>query len=97
MPRKQQKPDHNSPTKTLEKRTKENMPSICPVCDTVIAEDTDDIAGDDAVYCEGTCAIWLHRKCASMAKIVYDKLRGSEDPYFVLIVSLANNQKKSQN
>ena len=86
MPRrKRSQPDHNSPTKDAsEKRAKENQPATpttCPVCDTGITEDTDDVAGDDAVYCEGTCATWLHRRCVSMSKSMYDKLGESEIPY----------------
>ena len=48
----------------------------------VIAEDVDDITSDDVVYCEGTCATWLHRKCISLSETMYDKLSESEDPYF---------------
>ena len=47
-----QQPDHTTPTKedASEKCTKENQLETCPVCDTAIAEDADDIAGEDAVY-----------------------------------------------
>ena len=79
MSKKCQKPAHNTPTKASEKRTKENQLSMCPMCDAVIA----DVAGDDAVYCEGICTTWFHRKCVSMSKAVYDKLGEPDykDPY----------------
>ena len=60
MPKKRQVPDHNTPTKDAEKRTKENEPLICPVCDAVIVEDTDNETDDDAVFCEGICQAWIH-------------------------------------
>ena len=49
LPKKRQKPDHTTPTKHTDNRTKENLASVCPVCDAVIIEDGDDVSGDDAV------------------------------------------------
>ena len=37
-----------------------------PVCDVVINEDGDDVTRDDAVFCEGICDTWMHRKCVGM-------------------------------
>ena len=79
--KKRQNPDHNTPTKTKGKRMKQ---AICPVCDVAIVEGSDDDAddtGDDAVFCEGTCQAWIHRKCVSMSKTIYTKLGNSDDPY----------------
>ena len=78
MPKKRQKPDHNTPTKDAEKRTKENEPLICPVCDVVITENTDNGTDNDALFCEGT---WIYRKCVGMSRVVYQKLGNSDDPY----------------
>ena len=94
MPKKRQKPDHTTPTKDTDKRTKENPPSICPVCNAVIIEDGNDVIGDDAVYCEGTCDAWMHRKCVGMSKTVFDNLSGSNDPYLcpTCIISKQSNE-----
>ena len=78
MPKKRSNPDHDSPAKSTEKRSKENEDSICPVCDKIIVEGA---KGDDAIYCEGVCAAWLHRKCASLSKCAYVKLSNCDDPY----------------
>ena len=56
-------------------------PLVCPVCDAVIVEDTDNETDDDAVFCEGICQAWIHRKCVSMSKVVYEKVGKSDDPY----------------
>ena len=41
-------------------------------CDAVIVEDTDNGTNGDAVFCDGTCQAWIHRKCMSMNKVVYE-------------------------
>ena len=72
---------HDIPPKGNEKRTKEKEETLCSICDSTITEGTDDVTGEDAVFCEGDCKSWMHRKCVSMSKIVYDKLSNCEDPY----------------
>ena len=79
MPKRQEKPNHTTPPKDADKRAKENPPSVCLVCDVVINEDGDDVTGDDAVFCEGICDTWMHRKCVGMS--VFDNLGGSNNPY----------------
>ena len=74
-------PVDDSPPKASEKRKKENQPTTCLICDETIKEATDDVDGDDAVYCEGDCRAWLHRKCVYMSKQFYDKISVSDDPY----------------
>ena len=39
-------------------------------CDTVIVEDSDKNGTDDAMFCEGTCQEWVHRKYMSMSEVV---------------------------
>ena len=45
MPGKQPNPVHNTPPKDPEKRTKENEPTVCPVCCLKITESNDDVRG----------------------------------------------------
>ena len=62
-------PEHNIPLIADEKRTKEKNAGG----DSLI-EKNDDTASDDAVYCEGECKAWLHRKyVCSYVKLFYDK------------------------
>ena len=85
MPRtkKRPKPDHNTPPKATDKRTKENEEAICLICQPIIieGEGDDNADSDDTIFCEGGCKGWLHRKCIGMSKLAYDKLTNSEDPY----------------
>ena len=65
--------DHNTPPKDSVKRNKQNkkvdlllfdLPKVdCLVCGSRITEANkeEDIAGDDAVFCEGKCDAWIHR------------------------------------
>ena len=34
--------------------------TVCLICDITIIKSSDDVLGDDAVYCEGDCKGWLH-------------------------------------
>ena len=78
---KRSNPVHDTPPKGNEKRTKEKEDTLCSVCNTIIIEEADNVPGDDTVYCEGDCKSWMHRKCVSMSKIIYDKLSNCEEPY----------------
>ena len=37
--------------------------------------------GDDAMYCEGKCDTWIHRKCAGLSKQQYEALTEEDAPY----------------
>lgn len=78
---KRSNPVHDTPPKTSEKRTKENDPTICQVCCATITESSEGVVGEDAVFCEGDCKAWIHRKCLGMSILVYDKLSKCKDPY----------------
>ena len=56
----------------------------CLVCCNVIVEYDEEkgIEGDDAVFCEGSCSAWIHRKCACLSKKSYEALTEQELPYF---------------
>jgi len=47
---------------------------VCPVCLENIAESTKTKQGQDAIFCEGSCDTWLHRKHAGLSKSVFTKL-----------------------
>ena len=58
------------------------MSSVCPICDVVIKETVGRRQSDDAVECSGTCATWVHRKCAGLSKVVYNEISKSEKPFY---------------
>lgn len=60
------------------KKTKEDD-EVCLICDVTI-QDSDD-EPNEALYCEGDCQGWLHRKCVGMTKKLYLTLGQSEEPY----------------
>ena len=86
-------PDHTIPPKVTDgKKTKQET---CLVCEVVI-QGGDDISdkGEDAVFREGICQAWIHRRCLGFSKKLYDNLGNSNDPFCVLIVRYTNNSKK---
>ena len=79
---KRSNPVDDSPPRVSEKLKKKNQPVACLICDVTIKESTEDIDGDDAIYYDGDCKGWLHRKCVFMSKQLYDKLSNSHDMYY---------------
>ena len=75
-------PVHDTPPKVDEKCTKEKQQLIFLICEVEIIESSDDVLGDDAVYCEGDCKGWLHHKCVCMLKLFYDKISKCNNPYY---------------
>ena len=47
---------------------------VCPVCLENIVEGTKVKQGQDAIFCEGSCDTWLHRKCIGLPKSTFAKL-----------------------
>lgn len=69
--------------------------SICSICDEIILEPIEEEQmGHDAVYCEGICQCWLHRKCAGLSKQTFDALGESDDPYHCTHCTLIAQQKE---
>ena len=60
-------------------------PSNCPVCEEVIKEPTDKAPGDEAIFCEGQCEAWFHRKCAGISKKVYESTSESDNPFYCIL------------
>ena len=79
---KRSNPVDDSPPRVSEKRKKKNQPVARLICDITIKESTEYIDGDDAIYCDGDCEGWLHRKCVFMSKQLYDKLSNNHDMYY---------------
>ena len=75
--RKRGKPTDRTPP-GAPKKIKETE-EVCLICNVIIQEGEEP---DDALYCEGQCQRWLHRKCVSMTNKVYLALGQSEEPYF---------------
>ena len=63
------------------KKSKENELQVCIICELNIKEDTDQTEGEDALFCEGDCQAWVHRKCVGMSKKMYTAWAEADDPY----------------
>lgn len=60
------------------KKSKENEPFICSICEETIVESTDDSSGIDLIFCEGLCDCWLHRKRTGL---VFNSIKLSDEPF----------------
>lgn len=55
---------------------------LCPICDSTVKDAVGNRRGDEAVECEGICAAWMHRKCASLSKAAFESVSKSKDPFY---------------
>ena len=53
----------------------------CAICLDLIVEATETSMGDEALFCEGHCQVWLHRRCACVTKARFDCISSSEAPF----------------
>ena len=53
----------------------------CLICEEPILEPSEHCTGEDAVFCEGSCQGWLHRKCAGLTRPAFDKLGEPDAQY----------------
>ena len=57
---------HPSLGKTANSKEGGNGAYDCPICEEVIRDKSRIHAGEDAIFCEGSCRAWIHRKCAGL-------------------------------
>jgi len=48
--------------------------AVCPICEQVIVDPSDEEDGEDSVFCDSECQCWLHRCCACLPKTAFEKL-----------------------
>ena len=49
-----------------------NSEADCLVCEEPILESGEHCEVNEAVFCEGSCQGWLHRKCAGLTHLAFD-------------------------
>lgn len=74
----------------------DTSPTHCLVCCNVIVEYDEEkgIEGDEAIFCEGSCSAWIHRKCVCLSKKSYEALTEQELPYFCPHCASINQTKE---
>ena len=70
---KRQRPGDDSPPKLVQKKTKGKTKiniegTKCSICENIIAIASETDEGNDALFCEGFCQAWCHRKCIDLSK-----------------------------
>jgi len=74
-----------------------NSEADCLICEEPIVEQSENCTGDEALFCEGSCQGWIHRKCAGVTRPAFDKLGESDTPYFCSHCTLVNQNKEINN
>ena len=73
-------PAQHSPPDRSGKKSKADETN-CLVCEKVILEPNEETDGHEALFCEGDCQGWIHRQCAGITRVGYDKLGESAIPF----------------
>ena len=57
---------------------------VCPICNETIVDTTKNKKGHDAIFCEGICDSWLHRRCAGLSQPAFTELQNSAESFVCL-------------
>ena len=74
--------------------TQQKVPSCCTICGDAIEEASEKSVGEDAVFCDGQCQAWIHRRCAGLSTSRFSVVRGSKEPFFCPHCRLETNEKE---
>ena len=53
----------------------------CSICEEDIKEPSNKVIGEDAVFCDGRCKSWVHRRCAGLTIAHFKIVSESNDPF----------------
>ena len=79
------------PTDSIQKKKSKEV-ITCPVCEDSIADPSNKSDGDDSVFCEGSCNVWFHRRCAGLSIQAFKKLTISKEPFMCYQCSLVKHK-----
>ena len=66
----------------------------CPICEDIIRETKGRSKGQDAVFCDGSCQMWLRHCCAGLSREHFEALASSEE-LFLCPVSQHDSQHET--
>jgi len=89
------KSTNRSTDSTQKKKLKKVI--TCPVCDDSIAVSSNKSEGDDSVFCEGSCNVWFHRRCARLSTQAFKKLTLSKEPFMCNQCALVKHKDEIAN
>ena len=68
-----------------------NSPTLCTICEEVITESSNNTPGEDAVFCDGTCKSWIHRRCGGLSAAQFKVVSSSNEPFLCPQCKLMQN------
>ena len=66
----------------------------CLICEEPILEPSEHCDGDEAVFCEGSCQGWIHRKCVGMTRPAFERLGEFDTPFLCSYCMLVSQNKE---
>lgn len=83
-----------SPGVTAKKGSKGQF--TCPICEDNILDQVGSKPGEDSIFCDGTCATWLHRRCAGLNKEAFKTICKSINPFYCPHCKLGKQDEELQ-
>ena len=81
-------------------KCRKNSEVDCLICEETIFEHSKNCVDNEAVFCEGSCQGWIHRKCAGVTRPAFDKLGEPDTEYlcsYCMLVSQSREISKLSN
>ena len=68
------------------------MPRAKTICGNEVIET--ETTTEDALFCEGVCQKWIHRRCAGVTRYHFEKLSKSDDPWYCPCCTVVSQNKQ---
>ena len=62
----------------------------CTICNEVIVDQSASYDGEDAIYCKGSCAAWMHRHCVRLSVPQFAQMSSNSKPFLCVYCTLLN-------
>ena len=82
--------------KQLSHQSTHSQETECAICLEMILDSSTKLEGEDSIFCEGECQMWLHRKCVGLPDPAFKSLIKSSKPFRCFQCSLLGHSNEIQ-
>ena len=77
-------------------KTKTKTEEVSCYCEEVIIDSSEKHEGQDSLFCEGECKIWMHRHCAGISTTIFKEISKSSKPFLCNFCRREKQEKELQ-
>ena len=67
---------------------------VCPICEDVIEDSSPKVKGQESIFCEGVCNMWLQRGCIGLSKSGFQLVSTTREPFHCPHCALSSQRKE---